>query len=83
MATSIIKQKYHYVDKVFKVGTSLFQGYYFADDATYRKEDVLSATVVDSTVGNSPAWVYVMSWTTRVLSATANNSVTVRFLLKD
>lgn len=83
MATSVIKQKYHYVDKVITTGSSLFQGYYYGNDDTYRTNEVLAATVVSVGSGNQPAWVYVMSWTTRVISTQANNPVTVRFLLKD
>ena len=83
MATSTIKQKYHYVDKVFKTGTTQFAGYYYADDNAYRAKDIISATVVGSENVNQPAWVYVMSWTTRVISTQSNNPVTVRFLLKD
>lgn len=83
MATSTIKQKYHYVDKAITTGNTLFAGYYYGNDDTYKTNEVLAATVVNSGNGNQPAWVYVMTWTTRVLSTQANNPVTVRFLLKD
>ena len=84
MATSVIKQKYHYVDKVITTGTSTHMGYYWADDLEYHAGNTISATVVGTNTSNIPAFVMLIgSYSTRVLSAQPNTPVRVRFLLKD
>ena len=83
MATSVIKQKYHYVDKIITTGTETYYGYYYAEDTTYHAGNAISATVIIG-AGNVPSFVMMMeNYATRVMSMGPNIPVTVRFLLKD
>ena len=82
MATSTLPIKYKTAEKDITTGTSQFDGFYYAEDATYKAGDIVSATIVNVT-NNRYAVVVPLSWTTRVFTATANTTVKVRFLLKE
>ena len=81
MAESKIPKTNKYVDRTIRVGSDSYDGFYFADDATYNSNSALAAQVI-SVSDNRWATATLLSWTTRIWTKSPNADVNVRYLLK-
>lgn len=80
MATSTIKGTRQEIVEI-KTGTTTHQGFYYGANDNYTRYNVERADIV-SVSNNSVALVNVLSWTTRVYTPTANQTVYVQFTMK-
>lgn len=81
MATGMIKNNMRTVDIDITTGSSTFGTYYYGDNYTYNRNNVLLACVIGAG-SNRYAVCMLMDNAVRVFCDTANNLVKVRLLLK-
>ena len=81
MAESKIPKTNKYVERTIRVGSDSYDGFYFADDATYNSSSAVAIQVIAVT-DNLWATATLLSWTTRIWTKDPNVDVTVRYSLK-